>query len=183
MRGFFAFVICAAVMLCAGCSMVSEPQDNYDASGYTNSKVEDPIPRTYDELWDCLYRRSLNWTALRKDIRANDSPRDVTYQELARSTNGLFGEDIIVAGEILQVVDNDIWFEGLVSITQNGSGAFEYFTDEIYFIVPKAFFNERILQGDKVGMLGRSAGLYTYNNVLGSPVTVPCILVADLVYP
>lgn len=183
MRKIFVFIICAAVMLCTGCGIVSEPQDNYNTSSYTNSKTEDPIPRTYDELWDHLYRRALNWTALREDIHTNESQREITYQELARSTNGLFGEDIIVTGEIQQVLDSDTWYEGLIAITLEDSGAFEYFTDEIYFIVPKTFVDERILQGDIVGLWGRSAGLYTYDSVLGSPVTVPCILVADVVYP
>ena len=183
MKKFIAFITCAAVMLCTGCGIVSESQDNYDDPGYTYSKPKDLIPRTYDELWDSLYSRSLNWTALREEIHANDNARDVTYQELARSTNGLFGEDIIVAGKVFQVAENDIWYEGLISITRNGDGAFEYFTDEIYFIVPKAFLSERLLQNDKVGMCGRSAGLYTYDSVLGNPNTVPCILVTNVVYP
>ena len=107
--------------------------------------------------------------------------RYVTYQELARSTNGMQGQAISVKGEISQVLEDTDHYEGLINITYVYSDYMEYYTDSIYYMVDKSCMNTRLLQGDVVTFSGQSLGLITYESVLGSPITVPCIDAYDVI--
>lgn len=165
-----------ALILCSGCGSSSNNRNgNYyynSSSSSRYSEPKNPIPENYTEYWNKLYTRSLDWAALRKKV-LDEGAQKVTYQQLARDTNGLFNENIIISEQIIQIVDLDdeTWYEGLINVTYKDY----YYDDSVYFIVPKAYVSQRILEGDLITFTGKSAGLYTYENVMGASRTVPCI--------
>lgn len=190
-KKILAITAAFVMTLCTGCKASSSNDKtnntNYNNNNKTNNYNDDntasksaapsnPIPGTYDEYWNKLYTRSLDWDALKKHV-LNGGANKVTYQQLARDTNGMFNKNIIVKGEVAQVMDLDdeSWYEGLISITYHNDDYFDYYDDNIYFIIPKNYVSQRILDGDILTLTGKSAGLYTYENAFGASLTVPCI--------
>lgn len=111
-----------------------------------------------------------------------DGAVNVTYQQLARSANGMEGEYVKFKGEISQVLEeSDGYYEyytGLIDITYHPDEYFAYYSDTVVFAIPKEYVDIRPLVGDIVTIWGVSTGLTSYETVLGDIRTEPEIIAA-----
>ena len=97
-----------------------------------------------------------------------------TYEEVARNPESVKGETAQVTGEVIQVVESYAYTYLRVNITKNKYGNYE---DTIYVIYkPKSETEDRILEDDIVTIYGKLNGTETYTSVLGSSITLPCIV-------
>lgn len=166
----FKTLTASATLLCmlltSGCGLLSDTDTDtgtyYNYNNYNND---------YSDVTPAVTTKSQQ--EIRQEIVSQ--AKYVTYQELARSTNGMQGQAITVKGEISQVLEDNEHYEGLINITYVNSDYYAYYTDSIYYMIDKSYMNTRLLQGDVVTLSGQSLGLITYESVLGSPITVPCI--------
>ncbi len=90
--------------------------------------------------------------------------QSISYEDIARDTNGLCGEYFTFTGEVIQVSDN--MYRMNVTVDDYG-----YYTDTILFSFNVT--DERILEDDIITIWGQSKGLTTYKTVLGAEVTIP----------
>ncbi len=97
-----------------------------------------------------------------------------TYEEVARNPESVKGETAQVSGKVIQVVESYAYTYLRVNITKNKYGNYE---DTIYVIYkPKSETEDRILEDDIVTIYGKLNGTETYTSVLGSSITLPCIV-------
>lgn len=193
------------MMICSGCGETSENKDYdrnavqnntpYSELGYNESSYSEPEQEQhndyndyddYDDYGDDDWLDDLTYgdfVVLCRDDIINDAA-DVTYQQLARSTTGMEGEFVKFKGEIIQVVDdtdgNYECYVILMNITYNPDDFFPYYSDTVIVEVMKDFMNERPLVNDIVTVWGMSAGLVSYESVLGDVKTEPSVIAAKV---
>lgn len=200
-----------AMILCAGCSTSPQSGHSYSSSSYSSSystpgyssdyssseylssnNTSTDYYDDYNNDYDDWYEDDYDWL---DDITYGDFVRlfrddiidgavNVTYQQLARSTNGMEGEYVKFKGEISQVLEeNDGYYEyytGLIDITYHPDEYFAYYSDTVVFMLPKEYVDIRPLTGDIITVWGVSTGLTSYETVLGDIRTEPAIIVAKV---
>lgn len=102
----------------------------------------------------------------------------IDYTSLARNPNQYKGTNYKFTGEVIQVMNNDYNVTLRVNVTPKKYS----FSNETYYedtiLVSYTYsssYESKILEDDIVTIYGQSMGTYTYESVLGSPVTVPAI--------
>lgn len=94
----------------------------------------------------------------------------ITYDQLARTPDKYEGEKIKFKGEVLQVIEED---EAVtIRLAVNGN-----YDDVIIGGYDSSLVDSRVLEGDTITIYGESGGLYSYDAVLGNPVTIPLIYI------
>lgn len=113
-----------------------------------------------------------------------DGARSVTYQQLARSADGMEGEYVKLKGQITQIYDTSDgtydYYEGMMSITYVPDEYFPYYTDSVLIAIPVSFVSQRPLVDDIITIWGVSSGLTSYETVLGDTRTEPTIIAAKV---
>jgi hypothetical protein len=99
------------------------------------------------------------------DLKA--SAVDVSYDELARSTEQHTGKNINLAGKVAQVIE-DGTSAGL-RVFVGGD------VDQAVYVAYPGYSAKRVLVDDMVRMVARVDGRITYETVLGNKVTVPAL--------
>ena len=101
---------------------------------------------------------------------------DISYTQLAKQPNDMFGKLVKIECEVSQVVVEDDYSTFLLAeMTKDEYGNYN---DSIAFSYYWHYDNEpRIIKGDKIVIYGQAANLYDYETVLGSTNTVPLIIV------
>lgn len=102
-----------------------------------------------------------------EQIKAN--ARNISYDKLARSPEKYDGDIIKLEGKIIQVIEGD-----------DGSAEYrvaldEYYDEVIYVTYIREESSDRFIEDDEVTVFGRSEGLYTYESVWGSEITIPFV--------
>lgn len=94
----------------------------------------------------------------------------IDYKDIARDQDGLSGKDVVITGEIIQVIGDGAF---MISTGQTSYGS--YFDDNmlVYYDIGEG---DRLLEDDIVTFYGTLTGLYTYETVLGAEKTVPSML-------
>lgn len=100
-----------------------------------------------------------------------------TYEEIARYPDQYKGKPAVFKGEVIQILEYDEGTDFRVNITQGS-----YFWDDPIYVcyIPAVEQSARILEDDIVTMYGYLYGLYTYESVLGSEITIP-LYVAEFI--
>lgn len=102
----------------------------------------------------------------------------IDYKSLARNPSMYKGKDYTFTGEVIQVIENKNDLLLRVNVTAK---RYEYLNETYYedTILVKYKYSSssesRILEDDIITLYGKSMGTYTYESVLGSPITVPYI--------
>ena len=102
----------------------------------------------------------------------------IDYKSLARNPNMYKGKDYTFTGEVIQVMEDKNNLLLRVNVTAK---RYEYLNETYYedTILVKYKYSSssesRILEDDIITLYGKSMGTYTYESVLGSPITVPYI--------
>lgn len=97
-----------------------------------------------------------------------------TYKEIARNPQNYEGEYAKFKGEVVQVIEGDVYDILRVNVTK---GRY-YWEDTIYVIYyPVNDDGSRILEDDIITMYGTLEGTKTYETVMGASVTLPLMYV------
>lgn len=105
------------------------------------------------------------------------SCQKIDYATLARNPDKYKGQRFTIDGEVIQVTE----ISGGVLIRMNMTYTeYEYleggsWDDTIVVVIPLAKTEDRILEDDIITIWGECEGLYTYETVLGSSLSVPRI--------
>ena len=103
---------------------------------------------------------------------------EIDYKDLARSPETNKYKNIKFTGKIIQVMEED----GMALLRVNTkkykyySGEIDYTDDTIAVLVEKNDKNNRFLEDDIVEFYGVTGGLYTYETVVGSELSIPVIV-------
>ena len=96
----------------------------------------------------------------------------ISYEEIARNPNKHKFKKAVFRGYVYQVLEDGKDVRMRVAVTQES--LLGLWSDIIYVDYHKASANEsRILEGDIITMYGELKGLYTYESILETTVTVP----------
>ncbi len=105
--------------------------------------------------------------------------KGISFEKLARNPDRIEGKKVKVTGEVIQVLEEDDTIYLRVNITKSKYGIYK---DTIFVEYTKESDDEdRILEDDIITIYGEASGLYSYESVTGSDVTLP-YLVAEYIY-
>ena len=103
------------------------------------------------------------------------SCEEIEYKELFRNIESNKGNMFHVKGQIQQVVsDGEYESKYLISVTKN---EYDYWEDNVYVILDRTYFKDKLLEDDIVDFYGECNGSYSYTSVLGESIEVPKISV------
>lgn len=101
------------------------------------------------------------------------SCQNVPYEELARNGDNCIGTAITFRGQIIQVLEGDGSTTYRINVTPQDYGLWDD-TMLVQYSIKEG--QSRFLEDDIVTVYGTCMGLYSYETVLGSTVTVPSAL-------
>lgn len=95
----------------------------------------------------------------------------VTYENLARTPDDYLGKKVKFNGKVIQVMEDDKETQIRLAVNDN-------YDTILYLGIPKTLTtNNRILENDEITIMGKSAGLLTYQSTMGGNITIPSVLV------
>lgn len=102
-----------------------------------------------------------------------------SYKEIFRNSEKYEGKLARFTGQVIQVMEDDGYYMVRMDVTKDKWG---YYEDTIMVLIPIESFKGRILEDDIITVYGVLSGLYTYESVFGSSVTIPSMIAqyADL---
>ena len=103
--------------------------------------------------------------------------KTIAYAELARNPDNYKGQSFVFTGEVIQVLEptlgNTVTLR--INVTKDDNEYFPFYTDTVYCEVILPDGSDRILENDIIEFYGDCDGLYSYNSLLGSKVSIPKI--------
>lgn len=117
-------------------------------------------------------------TISESDYKAKCS--EISYEDLARNPDAKKGEYYKFTGEVIQVMERGNSVSLRVDVTpvywnDDKTGEPMYYKDTIYVTAKLGEDGNRILEKDIITIYGTCTGLYKYNSVLNSQVSIPGI--------
>ena len=100
--------------------------------------------------------------------------KTISYKDLARNPGNYEGEYVKFSGKIVQVcyeAESIFYYSSYRLATYGG------YDNVVYIKVDNYGSGSRILEDDWITIYGKFDGLYTYETVMGSSVTIPCVVV------
>ncbi|SFG56050.1 hypothetical protein SAMN05216353_1565 [Halobacillus alkaliphilus] len=97
-----------------------------------------------------------------------------TFEQLARTPDDYEGEKVKLSGKVIQVIEA----EG--EETQLRIAVDDDYDQVIFVSYDSGIINSRILEDDKITIMGISLGLLTYESTMGGEITVPAIAVDQI---
>ena len=104
----------------------------------------------------------------------------ITYDNLARNPDTYKWKKVKFKGEVLQVIEDSNITEIRLATKSSPWGG--YMEDVVYLSISNSMLDSRILEGDIITIYGISQGLFTYETVMGSNMTIPLIYVDKVEY-
>jgi hypothetical protein len=104
-----------------------------------------------------------------EDFKADCSK--YSYEDMARDPDAVYGDNVKVTGEVIQVLEDGNDCELRVNISKTSWG----YTDTIYVSYTRKDNEPRILEDDIVTLWGWSEGTISYTSVLGQTITLPYV--------
>lgn len=98
------------------------------------------------------------------------SCQSIPYDELARNGDNYKYTPITFRGEIIQVMEGNGFTSYRINVTK---GSYDIWEDTMYVQYTLKEGQSRFLEDDIVTVYGTCMGLYSYETVLGSNVTIP----------
>lgn len=106
---------------------------------------------------------------------------EIDYKTLSRNPDKYKGDNFVITGEVIQVLESDSWFNDTTTLRINiTKEELEYldeplWSDPIIATVTIPNGEDRILEDDIITFWGTCDGLYTYQSILGQSISVPKI--------
>lgn len=99
----------------------------------------------------------------------------ITYEQLARTPDSFISKKVKFAGKVIQVIEGDK--ETQLRLAVNGD-----YDTVILLVYKKEIVTQRVLDGDQITIKGVSGGLITYQSALGGNISIPGILVDEVMF-
>ncbi|MGM9552487.1 MAG: hypothetical protein ACI3XA_09570 [Clostridia bacterium] len=94
------------------------------------------------------------------------------YKTIARDPDKYMFTYGKYTGKVVQVLEDGNDIQLRVNITR---GSYGYYSDTIYVMYTKKSGESRILEDDIITLYGMNMGTISYESVLGSTITIPCV--------
>ena len=120
-----------------------------------------------------------NYTAPRsfsKDSSGNYKVTAATFQDYARRPGAHNSEKITFSATVLQVIEGAVNSTYRMAVDGNSSNV-------MYVTLPNSARGSRILENDKVTVVGTFDGLMTYESTMGASITIPKCIASSVVIP
>lgn len=98
---------------------------------------------------------------------------EIAYDDLARNPDKYKGQSFVFTGEVIQVVEPN--YGNTVYLRINVTKGKYTWSDTIFAEVELPKSADRILEDDIITIYGDCEGLYTYESITGTQVSVPSI--------
>ena len=99
----------------------------------------------------------------------------ITYEQLARTPDSFISKKVKFVGKVIQVIEGDK--ETQLRLAVNGD-----YDTVILLVYKKEIVTQRVLDGDQITIKGVSGGLITYQSALGGNISIPGILVDEVMF-
>ena len=142
-------VICGAIII----SLSSGEESSEDTEKNTSENISTEAPSEISQTSIEDYKASCN---------------SYSYDDLARNPDAYKKKNIVLRGEVVQVIEDGKKVELRVYMDSE-------FDDTIYVFYTLKNGEGRILEGDVLDIYGTFEGLISYETVLGAKVTVPSV--------
>ena len=103
-----------------------------------------------------------------KEKKGYDS--GITYDQLARTPDKYTGEKIKFSGKVIQVMEEDGSTGIRLAVNSN-------YDNVILGTYDSSIVSSRVLEDDQITVYGVSAGLYSYETVMGDTMTIPAMTI------
>ncbi|WP_338470919.1 toxin regulator [Niallia sp. XMNu-256] len=97
----------------------------------------------------------------------------ITYDQLARTPDDFIGKKVKFRGKVVQVIEGGT--ETQVRIAVNDD-----YDTILYAGFDKSIVSSRVLEDDKITIMGLSSGLITYDSTMGGKISIPGVLVEKI---
>ena len=94
------------------------------------------------------------------------------YKDIFRNPENYEYKRAKITGEIIQVMEDELFYEIRLNVTKNSYGWYE---DTMFAYVYKDITDGRLLEDDIVTIYGELTGLITYKSIYGADITIPSI--------
>ena len=119
-----------------------------------------------------VYRESFELSAEEKESFYKASCEWIPYKDLARNPDEYKGRPVAFTGEVVQVLEGDVFNVYRIDVTQTYYGIWE---DTVYVSFKGTASGGRVLEDDIVTFYGTYLGLQTYETIFGASVTIPSV--------
>lgn len=99
----------------------------------------------------------------------------ITYEQLARTPDSFISKKVKFYGEVIQVIEVDK--ETQLRLAVNGD-----YNSIVLLGYKKGTVSQRVLDGDQITIKGVSLGIITYESALGGNISIPGILVDEVIF-
>ena len=97
----------------------------------------------------------------------------ITYEQLARTPDDYVGKKVKFSGKVIQVLESD--GETTVRLAVNSD-----YDQVIIGSYDSDIVSSRVLENDKITVMGLSGGLYSYTSTMKTTVTIPSVLIEKI---
>ena len=97
----------------------------------------------------------------------------ITYDQLARTPDSYIGKKVKFTGKVLQVIEGTSETQIRLAVNE------DYDTVLLCSLDKSLTSSTRILEDDKILIMGTSLGLISYQSTLGGTITIPGVIVED----
>lgn len=94
----------------------------------------------------------------------------IKYSQLARKPNDYIGKKVKFKGKVVQVIEGDGETQLRIAVDSD-------YDKIIYVYYDSSIVSSRVLEDDKITIMGVSQGLISYESTMGGVITIPCISV------
>lgn len=101
--------------------------------------------------------------------------QSIPWKDIARDSEGMPGEDVTFTGQILQDCG-----DGFYRMATKKADYGDNYYEDVILVYYDIGDGDRILVDDIVTIWGTTAGLYTYETVMGDNITIPSVSAAFL---
>jgi len=97
----------------------------------------------------------------------------ITYDQLARNPDDYYFEKVKFRGEVIQVMEGD-------GITQIRLAVNDDYDTILLADFDSSVVDSRILEDDKITIMGFSTGIITYESTMGGQISIPGVLIEQI---
>lgn len=175
-----AVTVIVAVVFLASLSDGGDTQGNNEDNGSSYSETEQSQgggDKTNKES-ETTTKTTTTTTTTKKTLSENEyknSCGTISFKDLSRNPDKYKGNKYKFTGEVVQAMEQSYFGNTVYALRINVTKGEYFWEDTIYATVVIDSGDDRILEDDIITIWGTCEGLYTYESVLGSSVSLPKI--------
>lgn len=166
-RNLKLVIILGAVLLVILIIAISSCSSQSANTGSTKSSTATPTPKV-------TYTPRPTPTPTPVPVFDPDNYSSLSYEAVARDTNGAKGQKLVWTGKVLQVSKGS--GETDLRIATDGK-----YGDVVLVAYDPSKMTQNVLEDDVVSAYGTSIGIYTYKSTMGASISVPAIMADNII--